>query len=831
MASKRKNRRRKRRPSRQQDAAGTNGPTPVSPAEDQGAEGGAGATSSFRGWALSSLVAALLVGLACAVYLTRLHLHLTYGNEALEALCDFGSGFNCSAVNRSEQSELFGAVPVALLAVPVYAWMLVLVALGWVRRDQRSLGAVAVLGLLATLYSAYLAYVSAVVIGDFCLFCVAMYVVNLSALLLPGVASRKSLLEMIRHGLQAATDLRVAAVSALTLAVVAGIAWGGYANARDSLVADFGKELRAQAPPAGKENPGKDARPQPKNARSAAKQPVRRAQERFEVPIDDTVPFKGPADAAVTIILYDDFQCPFCRRLVSPMEQLLELYPRDVRIGFRHFPMHSDCNGAVSRDMHPDACRAARSAECARQQGLFWPYYRELFHNARDLSADALTSYAHEVGLDVEALTACMSSPATLDKVEADARTGGALHVTGTPTFFVNGRRFSGALPIQMLKAIVEAELAGQEKTIRELREAPKLPDVIGEVDAPEMVRLVGPFGPFEIDTVEASIRNGKAMSVPGVPAATNLDWFEARAACQAAGKRLCTEAEWMTACQGAIPVDANHNGIYSDYRLAGTEYPYGNLYKAGLCNDDLDVPAPAPGSDATGVPLPSLITGNHPKCRSSSGVYDLSGNVREWIGTVPNMGAYIGGAFQSQASATCYSRTESYGPYHRSDALGFRCCRGGVTNEKVTHPGRQVGQKLAPFTAQIFDGGTFDSRSLEGKVALITFWASWCRVCRQELPAYAEIYPQLKEKGVEILAVNTDKDPARIEQFLREVPLPFTVLIDSDSHLYRSFDAGSMPTSYLVDPQGRIRTRRKGYRKGDERRLVEAVEEILSQQ
>ncbi len=783
-----------------------------------------GGEAPGAGWAFWALLGALVVGVGCAGYLSHLHLQLKFGHEAVDSVCDFGSGFDCSKVNMSDQSEVWG-VPIALVAIPVYLWMLVLSIWGWIRRDVRSLGAVGVLGAVATLYSVFLAYVSAFVIGEFCLFCMTMYVVNLAALVLPCRAAGRGWIRSLRDGLEAVVRPELVGVSAATLLLASGVAWWAYSSGREDLVAAFKEELEG-----GKKTEGPG---QKEETAKAGKTPdrttrVRPGQQRYDVPIDDTIPFVGPADAPVTFVVYDDFQCPFCRRLVSPLEQLRELYPDKVRIGLRHFPMDPACNDAVTRKMHPNACNAARAAECARQQGAFWPYYHVLFRNARDLSMGALKQYARDVGLDVEALTTCMADPATTEKIRADARTGGALKVTGTPTFFVNGRRFSGALAIEMLKAIVESELAGREMTMREIREAPKLPDIIGKVETPEMIRIKGPFGWFEIDAVEASIQNGKAVAVPGVPAATNVDWFEAAAACKAAGKRLCTEGEWLTACQGAIPVDENHNGIFSDDRLTGTEYPYGDLYKAGLCNDDMALPTPQPGGDDERTEIPPLITGNHPKCRSAFGVYDLSGNVREWVGTVPNMGAYIGGAFQSQASATCHSRTESWGPYHKSEAIGFRCCRGGEVHERVTHPGRQVGQTLTPFTADLYGGGRFDSRSLAGKPMLITFWASWCRVCRQELPAYESVYSDLKKMGFEILAVNTDREPGKVARFLEEIPLSFPILLDPQQKLYRSFDAGTLPTSYLVDGKGQIRIRRKGFRKGDERRLVNAVEELL---
>nr|AIA12493.1 Vitamin K epoxide reductase family [uncultured bacterium] len=116
-----------------------------------------------RTWTIL-VVAAAAIGLGVALYLTRLHLELLYGSGVGSSLCDFSEGINCSAVNASTASEIFG-IPQSLLAIPAYVMALLLGVSAGVRRDERYALALAGVGLLAVLYSARLAWISATVIG------------------------------------------------------------------------------------------------------------------------------------------------------------------------------------------------------------------------------------------------------------------------------------------------------------------------------------------------------------------------------------------------------------------------------------------------------------------------------------------------------------------------------------------------------------------------------------------------------------------------------------------------------------------------------------------
>src|SRR5690606_23731235 len=140
--------------------------------------------------------------------------------------------------------------------------------------------------------------------------------------------------------------------------------------------------------------------------------------------------------------------------------------------------------------------------------------------------------------------------------------------------------------------------------------------------ETPTMVQMRKASGSFWIDAFEASIdAQGRAVSVPNVKPAL-ASWFEAKAACEKAGKRLCTEEEWVSACIGEPATDANNNGNFTDGEVTGRMYPYGAFYEKGACRESEDKYKGEAGP-----------TGGNPGCRTPEGVYDLAGNLYEWVG------------------------------------------------------------------------------------------------------------------------------------------------------------------------------------------------------
>lgn len=519
-----------------------------------------------------------------------------------------------------------------------------------------------------------------------------------------------------------------------------------------------------------------------------------------EVHFTDTTPILGPPDAPVTIVLFEDFQCPFCRKLTGNLDALRREDPAKVRLAWFHFPMHSACNARPGMvDMHADACGAAVAAECARRQGKFWEYHDRLFADQR-LSAEDVVADARELGLDLTAFAACQADPSAREKVVADSEEGRRFNITGTPTWFVNGKRFTGAHPVEALRAITAAILASDDQ---QQIAVPTEGEVLGDVGArPEAVELAGPRGSFRIDTFEATVVDGVARSLPNREPTRGLPWADAAAACEAAGKRLCAEDEWLTACIGALPVDADGDGTYSDDPQPGRQHPYGPYPQATWC-----------ASDRSRTDERPVLTGNHPRCLTPEGVADLEGGLKEWVGLSPSLAALQGGSYFSKDAARCAFHKMNEAPDVRDAANGFRCCSGPAPDVvSLGPPGGRVGDTVQSWSVATLDGGKIDATSLAGKPYILVFWASWCGPCRKELPVLIELYERYHPQGLEVVAVTIDAAAGPAKKFLTEMPLPFQVGFDPQSELMKRFDATSPPTSFFVTRSGKIRQRNVGY-------------------
>jgi Na+/H+ antiporter NhaA len=158
--------------------------------------------------------------------------------------------------------------------------------------------------------------------------------------------------------------------------------------------------------------------------------------------------WRGAADAPVTLVEYGDFECPYCGRAETAIEELMGSVA-DVRFVWRHLPLS---------DVHPNAQRAAEAAEAAAAQGKFWELHDLLLDRQDALSVPDLLRYAEELGLDVDRFADDLRRHAGSARIADDVESADRSGVAGTPTFFVNGRRHWGAYDAESLaRAIAEA--------------------------------------------------------------------------------------------------------------------------------------------------------------------------------------------------------------------------------------------------------------------------------------------------------------------------------------------------------------------------------------
>jgi protein-disulfide isomerase len=171
---------------------------------------------------------------------------------------------------------------------------------------------------------------------------------------------------------------------------------------------------------------------------------------RHPVPVEASDPSTGSASAAVTIVEFSDFECPFCRQASPTLKKLQQAYGDKVRIVWKDFPL---------TQIHPQAFRAAEAAHCAGEQGRYWEYHDRLFANQEALQPAALKGYASELKLDTQRFNACLDGSKYAERVRDGVAMGTQLGVNSTPTLYINGRVIAGAYPYETLAAIIDEEL------------------------------------------------------------------------------------------------------------------------------------------------------------------------------------------------------------------------------------------------------------------------------------------------------------------------------------------------------------------------------------
>ncbi len=148
-------------------------------------------------------------------------------------------------------------------------------------------------------------------------------------------------------------------------------------------------------------------------------------------------PRRGKPDAKVTVVVFSDFECPYCKTAVPAVDALLEKYPDDVQVVFFQFPL----------SFHASARPSAIASLCAHDQGQFWAFHDALFAAQSELGPDLFAATATTLGLDAAKFEACLADPKTGARVDADLAAGREAVVGGTPSFFVDGRPSTEGVP------------------------------------------------------------------------------------------------------------------------------------------------------------------------------------------------------------------------------------------------------------------------------------------------------------------------------------------------------------------------------------------------
>jgi RNA polymerase sigma factor (sigma-70 family) len=210
--------------------------------------------------------------------------------------------------------------------------------------------------------------------------------------------------------------------------------------------ANIGARLGGASPPTIAKHSPTQVKPTPALAGSSALDVIPKAKL-AQLDLDHG-PTRGPDDAPVTIIVFQDNMCHFCGKVLGTIDQLWDEYPNKLKLIVKQFPVHDEAKLSAEASFAADA------------QGKFWPFHDQLLAHQDDLSRHALIEYAQQAGLDVAAFTAALDQHTYAQAVEADFTAGKDAGVTATPEFLINGHRFVGAQPIEEFRTMIDQALA-----------------------------------------------------------------------------------------------------------------------------------------------------------------------------------------------------------------------------------------------------------------------------------------------------------------------------------------------------------------------------------
>lgn len=216
---------------------------------------------------------------------------------------------------------------------------------------------------------------------------------------------------------------------------------------KDSPAAARALPAVGQAPPCERTPPAQQAE---ENCKCEGKgDPGPAEADRIEDVQVGSAPVRGRAEAPVTVVVFTDYECPFCAKAEVTLRAIEAQYGRDVRVAWKNHPL----------PFHKDAQLAAKAALAAHEQGQFLEYHDALFAHQKELDRASLERRAEDLGLDMARFRAAIDGERIAAQVAADAADASRLGVAGTPTFFVNGRRVIGARPLDDFRSAIDEAL------------------------------------------------------------------------------------------------------------------------------------------------------------------------------------------------------------------------------------------------------------------------------------------------------------------------------------------------------------------------------------
>jgi len=393
-----------------------------------------------RGWFVIILAAA---GLGICLYLYSLHVALLMGEIKSGPLCGADGGLGCQSVASSPYSSVMG-LPLATWGAVFYSAMVLLglgVVIFWRDCGRVYLRWVLYLAGSGLAIDLYLAYVMVFRLQATCWPCISTYAINIVISLMVAKSVWKepkprTPLRAIFPGTKDAQGIDLYYRNAIKALLIGGILF-------TLIVGVAGSQFIS------KSLTGDDHERLVKINEDLTR------QKPIAIGIKNR-PVKGSADAAVTVVEFSDFLCPFCAKAAKYLKLAESSNHDTARFVFRHYPLDKSCNRNLRSDVHSGACLLAEGSVCADEQNRFWEYHDIAFETKGNISHPVVMDIASNIGLDLNAFKSCLNSGRGLRVVEEDIKAATQAGVNSTPTLFINGRGLRGVPKPWMLNEILQ---------------------------------------------------------------------------------------------------------------------------------------------------------------------------------------------------------------------------------------------------------------------------------------------------------------------------------------------------------------------------------------
>jgi|GEM_PF-2082360 len=378
---------------------------------------------------LIALLIVVAVGIGSSVELTYIHYKINYTDDDFKSFCNINETMNCDAVSVTPWSKLLG-VPISILGAFTYLFVFALALIRLTKlREKIPNSSVYIwwIGFFSVCYSIYLAWICYAEIGTWCLMCIVLYTVNALMFVLAWLLLEKPILSHLDCFLEDAKIVfgdikKTAALIVLLGGVIAMFSTGMYVEKQQKLakLAEVSQKL-----------------------------------VKLDKPVSLEGDVIGNPNGKVVIVLFSDYQCPFCSKMDLMLEEMTGKFS-ELKIIRRDFPLDQQCNPIVKRAYHPYACVASMFKNCAKEQDKFFEMHMLLLNNRQSISPEFLQANLKQLGLDETKINECLNSNRPKDKLDKDINAAIEIKITGTPTLIFDGKEMvKGGLSHDELERLI----------------------------------------------------------------------------------------------------------------------------------------------------------------------------------------------------------------------------------------------------------------------------------------------------------------------------------------------------------------------------------------